>query len=208
MRFFLLTILALALAGCAPMLSSTSTPAPSSTPTAIPTHTATATILTTHTDTSTPRPTQPPNTATSTATATVAPFVPINRTTLPFDVDSFIKSLREAHVEVQSFKDYFARIIGSGETGDCLIVRNRRANWYGAFAYADVPPAWQALYFEYIHLLDGAINVTMPLGKLCETGGGTLDDPTDQQILSYVEFAQQRLYEMTLEADALKASQP
>ncbi len=78
----------------------------------------------------------------------------------------------------------------------------------GAFAYSDVPPAWQPLYVEYIRLLDGTVHVSMPVFTVCEAGGGTVDEETDQRMLSYSQAAELRLFEMMQEAEALKASLP
>lgn len=101
------------------------------------------------------------------------------------------------------FKDYFAGIVGSGRTGDCLIFDSHNSAFLGAFAYSDVPPEWQPIYFEYIKLLDGAAYVVIPLRDLCNAGGGTVDSPTVQRILGYIDPAQLRMYELTQQAQTI-----
>lgn len=78
----------------------------------------------------------------------------------------------------------------------------------GAFAFSDVPPDWQALYVEYIRLLDGTVEVTLPVHNVCEAGGGQIDDATDQKILSYLDHAFLRLSELIHDAEALMQSAP
>ena len=223
-------ILLISLAACSSAPAPTPTSTNTNTPAATPTNTPTATFTPTHTPTvsrtpsptprptdtptptatplltPTPRATRVPPTPVPTATPAVAPQ--LDRTTIPFNVDGFIKSLRDAHRNVQRIRELLSYVTESGKVGSCAEYGFARSGVMGAFAFSDVPPAWQPLYIEYIRLLDGTAYVTLPVHTVCEAGGGTIDQETDLKMLSYTQSAELRLFAMIQEAEVLKASAP
>ncbi|HLF26138.1 MAG TPA: hypothetical protein VJG32_07370 [Anaerolineae bacterium] len=182
----------------------TRTPTKTNTPTASPTVTPSPTA----TETPIPRPTTAPNTSTPAAKATSATAPQLDRTTIPFDIDSFIKSLNGAHRSVQEFRELLSYVTESGKPGYCFNYYHARTEMLGAFAYSATPPEWQPLYFEYIRLLDGTAFVSTPVFSVCEAGGGEIDAETSQKMLDYAQAAELRLFAMIQEAQTLKASLP
>jgi hypothetical protein len=191
-----------------PTASFTPTRTPTATRTRTPTASPTVTPSPSATASQTPRPSPVPNTPTPAATATSATAPQLDRTTIPFTVESFLKSLGDAHRNVQRFRELLSFVTESGKAGSCAENGYARSALLGAFAYGDVPPVWQPLYFEYIRLLDGTVHVSTPVFTVCEAGGGTIDEETSQRMLSYAQAAELRLFEMMKEADAIKASLP
>jgi hypothetical protein len=189
-----------------PTATASFTPTRTRTATRTPTATFTETPSPTATASPTPRPTQPPNTPTPAATATPATAPQLNRTTIPWDIDSFLKSLKTAHRNVQRMRELLSFVTESGKPGSCGEAGFARSAILGAFAYSDVPPAFQPLYVEYIRLLDGTVYATTPVFDVCEAGGGTIDEETSLNMLAYAQAAELRLFAMIQEAEALKGS--
>jgi hypothetical protein len=170
----------------------TLTPSPTSTntPTATPTKTSTNTPANTPTpsatpsNTPTPRPTIPP--ATDTPTLPPTPEIPLypNTPTQPWDQGVFANHVYIVADTVHRFYDYFGNTT-TGSTGYCYEYWGTYYDkWEHAPAFTDVPTEWQSRYTEYRSILYGIKNAVLPVSDVCQSGGGYLDDETEQAILA------------------------
>ena len=182
-----------------PTLTPSATPTPTSTKTPTPSPTVTASA------TATRAPTRVPVTPKPSSTRTAPPaHVYLDRTTLPFKVNDFSKSLEEAHSSFQLFANTMQQIVNDGVTGNCSSYQRSRSDWLGLPAYADVPPAWHSIYLDYVTLLDDAVAITAPINQVCAAGGGTVDSDTDRKIVEFFTTNQNHFYELIQAANALK----
>ncbi len=125
------------------------------------------------------------------------------RYTAPFDIGVFIDRVNYAHTKFQDFQTYFGYILSTGRTGECQVYLRFRGEWLALHHFTDVPEAWLSLYSEYNALVDRAFVVTEPLFSICSAGSGTLPDETDRQIIDFFAAAQDRLYHIGKEAEAM-----
>lgn len=185
--------------------SATPTVTPSATPSATPTTTPTSTPQPSPTATRTKKPTQPPASATPTvepvsnSAMIPAPF------TKPFSPDLFIQMLDNGHAAFIKFLAYHGKVSsGNISIGSCYKFFNIRDEWKNLLVLSDVPEAWAALYTEYSALRNQVFVVTDPINQICGAGRGTLSAETDQQILNFLDSAQNRLYQLSQQAQAMK----
>ena len=181
-----------------PTATSSPTPTSTSTPTLMPT----ATPTTEPTHTFTPRPTKVPVTPTATSAPSTASFPPPE--VHPFDVGGLIDYLGRAHDSFQQFLSGFGNIVAHGIKGNCNWYIQVRNDWMGMIAFSDVPDQWQPWYSEYRSLIAGAFDVTLPIHNVCNAGGGTIDDATDQKIINFFDSAQNRLYALIQQANSMR----
>jgi len=187
-----------------PTLLATDTLAPTSTPirqptsTAAPTHTRTPLPTATYT----PRPTDAPTRMARTPTPLPTATASSSRRVEPFNADAFVERLRNTHFDFQMFGAHVG--FATRGMGECRVAFYYWDIVVHAPAYANVPEAWLSLTSEYIALMDRAVEIMRPIIHVCQAGGGTIDEETDRQILTFFDQAQNRLYQMTQEAAAMK----
>lgn len=187
--------------------SDTPTRAPSATPTALPTSTPSATPRPSPTAIATliTEPTQAPTSSpTSTAPAPAPsniPAPPIN----PFSPDLFISTLDKGHAYFIKFLQYHGKVSsGNIAIGSCYKFFNIRSEWASLSLFTAVPEAWAPLYTEYQAIREQVFVVTDPISQICGAGRGSISAETDQQILSFLDNAQNRFYELGQQARAMK----
>lgn len=194
--------------------TTTNTPEPTTTNTEIPTETPTATGTPTETPTETPTNTPTP-TETPTNTPTPAPTIPPvtptpeppptpeiplypNTPIQPWDQGLFINHVLSLRESLHNFYDYFGRL-ANGTTGYCYEFWGTYYDkWEHAPAFTDVPPEWQARYTEYRSILHGIRITVLPIADVCESGGGFLDEETDQRILAAIASLKARAEQLEI----------
>ncbi len=108
------------------------------------------------------------------------------------------------HQAFQSWLSYHGIIVSSGRVGRCDAFRRMHDPWQNLHGFENVPDIWYDLYYEYRVLLQQAWSLTEPINAVCAVGGGHVDEATDQAILDFFDYAQNRAYQMISEAQALK----
>jgi len=88
--------------------------------------------------------------------------------------------------------------------GTCNWVYQHYGSVVATPGFADVPEMWLGLYSEYISWLDRAIEALAPLYNLCRSGGGTMAEESVRQISGFIDEAQNRLYQLWQEANAMR----
>lgn len=168
----------------------TETPTATDTPTATPTNTPTSTPTDTPTPSATPTNTPIPPTSLPPATDTPAPpptpEIPLypNTPTQPWDQGVFANHVYIVADTVHRFYDYFGNTT-NGSTGYCYEYWGTYYDkWEHAPAFTDVPPEWQSRYTEYRSILYGIKNAVLPVSNVCQSGGGFIDDETEQAVLA------------------------
>ena len=176
-----------------PSSTSTQTPSPTSsnTPTQVPTETATSSATATVTLSATPTVTKTATWLPPTATPLPpAPTYP-NTPTVRWDESGFITSVSDLKVSIDDFLYYFGLVVTHGN-GKCSLYWPRYAAWESLPAYTDVPAAWYDSYLEYRMILHELRIAVLPISDICEQGGGSIQDETDQQILTVTANLKER----------------
>lgn len=183
-----------------PTATPTVTASPTSTPT--PTETATPTSTSTPRHTATPRPTKVPVTATATATATPASsaVVPL-ADVFSFDAGGFMKYLDYAHLKYQMA----TALVGGAthQSGNCRQANQLYNEMLAIALFTGAPEPWQTMVEEYNTLRTQAFITYDPVHKVCQAGGGTIDEETGRRMIDFFDRAQNRMYEMLQQAKAM-----
>jgi hypothetical protein len=119
----------------------------------------------------------------------------------PFDVGGFMTYLDYAHSKYQRL----TTMIGSAtrRTGSCSAFNQLYGEILGVVAFSGAPEQWQALVEEYNALRTQVIITIEPVNRVCQGGGGVVDEETDRLMLDFVDRAQNRMYEMLQQAQAM-----
>lgn len=180
--------------------AATATATPTSTPTPAPTETSTPVPTATPRNTATPQPAQVAPAATATTTPASSVVVPPPQV-FQFDVGGFMQYLDYAHSKYQQM----TFIIGAAtkQTGSCRAFNQIYGEILGVVAFTGAPEAWQAMVEEYNALRTQVIITIEPVNRVCQAGGGTVDEETDRQMLDFLDRAQNRMYEMLQQAQSM-----
>ncbi len=180
----------------------TATPLPTDTPTATPLPTHTATPKPTVGPTRTPKPTLPA-TATSAPTASSpAGGAHTQGQAFPFKRTEFIYQLGVIHRSFQGALESIGHVIKGEHTGSCLQFNGYRDAWLNAPTYFGMDEPWITIQNNYVETIYSAIQATEPIHTLCMGGGGVLGEEQDQQIVQGLDAAQNRMYQLILQAKA------
>jgi len=95
-------------------------------------------------------------------------------------------------------------VAATSGTGSCHSFNIFSGPWTNLHGFSDVPDVWWALYYEYRVLLQQAYTVTEPIRTVCNSGGGAISPEASQAMTDFFDPAQNRLYVMIGEAQALK----
>lgn len=159
---------------------------PTETPTNTPTSTPTDTPIPSATATNTPIPPTPLPTETYTPTPPPIPEIPVypNTPTQAWDLGVFSNHVHIVADTVHQFYDYFGNTT-TGSTGRCVVYWGTYYDkWEHAPAFTGVPPEWQSRYTEYRSILYDIRVAVTPVTDVCQSGGGFIDDETEQAILA------------------------
>jgi len=186
--------------------SATQTVAPSATPSPSDTATSSPTPVpsSTPTPTPSPRPTRRPATSTFTPTATDSqPTAPLYPKTpiVAWNAVAFLQSITDSRNSTHDFYDYHGRAT-VGATGNCNYFWNDYGIWERQPGFTNVPAAWYPLYYRLRVILQNVQIGVQPVVKVCEVGGGHIDDSDDQKILAALATAVDQLDQLATDAKA------
>ena len=114
-----------------------------------------------------------------------------------------MKYLDYAHGVYQNLTYGIGLASNGRNTGDCSEFVRDRNFALGIVAFSDAPEPWQAMVVEYNSLRSQVITIIDPIDRICRSGGGTLSAETDKQILTLIDNAQNRMYQMLQQAKAM-----
>lgn len=182
-----------------PTFTATSTPMAKATATLEPTATSTPAPTTAPRNTATPKPTAVPPTATTAALNVEVPPPQV----FQFDVGGFMQYLEFAHEKYQRMLEYVGGAIKGDYVGSCNMFIMKRDELMAIAAFTDVPEQWKAMVDEYHSLRTQAFVATDPIHQLCKGRGGTISEETARTFTSLLDRAQNRMYEMLQQAQAM-----
>ncbi len=114
-----------------------------------------------------------------------------------------MKYLDYAHTKYQAFLKGHGGAAKGDYVGSCAWFNQIRGEVLGIVSFTDAPEAWQTMVSEYNSLREQAIVAMEPINAVCARGGGTISAETDQQIISFFDHAQNRMYQMLQQAKAM-----
>ncbi len=183
-----------------PTATPTSTRTPTSTSTSTPTGTFTPAPTVTPRNTATPRPTKVAATATATNAPASGVVVPPPEV-FQFDIGGFVKYLDQAHLRYQQLSGMIG--LATRQTGSCQIFFEYYNGVLGLVAFKDAPEPWTAMVTEYNNFRTQVLVVIDPVNQVCKGGGGSVDSDTDRKMLSVLDQAQSRMYQLLQQAKAM-----
>ncbi len=191
-----------------PTATSTTTPTvtPTSTRTPTSTSTSTPTVAFTPAPTATPRNTATPK-PTRVAATTTATNAPASGVVVPppevfqFDIGGFIKYLDQAHLRYQQLSGMIG--LATRQSGSCREFNEYYNGVLGLVEFKDAPEPWAAMVTEYNNFRTQVLVVIDPVTQVCKGRGGSLDSDTVRKMLSLLDQAQSRMYQMLQQAKAM-----
>ena len=78
-----------------------------------------------------------------------------------------------------------------------------RGDLLGIVAFSGAPEQWHSMVNEYHSLRGQAIRIIEPVHAVCQAGGGVVSGEVAQQIIDFFDMAQNRMYEMLQQAQAM-----
>ena len=212
MRRVVLTLLVIALAGCAstpsptPTPTATNTPAPTPTYTATPSPTFTSTPTPTATNTPSPVPTStdtPAPSPTHTPIATRVPPSPTappqpavqlypNTPVEPFNADRLILSMQRLVEVMNQYWLWIASVSFRGR-GFCSQFENLYyQTWTGLGAFEGVPDEWTDVYYEYRTFIGELVASAADIHTVCTTGGGSVSPESFERAKNFADAGRAR----------------
>ncbi len=121
-----------------------------------------------------------------------------------FDIQAFIDILFDAHKSLQGSLYVIGPAVKGDHVGNCLAFNGHREKWIHYPIFVGAPEPWQSMHSEYRSLIEGAVQVTMPIYYVCSQGGGNVSEEDDRKIVVYLDMAQNRIYQLLKQAQAMR----